>query len=331
MATILLRHLLTPRLINLRGSKCSLESSFYAAQSIRTLLTQSYRTSPKTTLNVMRPVTSSCSASFTKIACHEINVFSTVRWQSKGLRQQFDSQLTKVALIASGRQTLWKNIAVIGATILAVSSARSCAIDEGRSGGRIVNSAACDTLDEEDLKFSVMPVCLILKWLKLFLLVYRVAVLKDIDDPIILSVNALIIILALYNDNPKPESVWTWIQARTILRESNENIFIDILNSVKDAASKSAALFNHVDVDNYGLFSIATVRSIHSSELILLGFLGEWWLIHESYYDALVRVTRSTPLLLVEDFMNSWKQLLESLYESSLFRSVSHHLENIHL
>ena len=310
-----------------------------------TLRATSMRTHWRTPINLQQQAFKMLNTSHQNVACLSTSSsmlsFTTMRsLRIPAAYRKIDSRVLMKALFPThvqkdGRQLVLRTLsssAFIGVSIATAAASMRFSFDSGSVDERAFNiklpCASCDSFDEHHFNVNVTTECLILKWLKLILLVYRIVALKDMDDPVLISINTLVIVLALFYENPKPDSVWSWIQSRQLTLSSkyssDNSAFIDIINSVKQAASKSAAFLNHVDVDNCGFFSIATVKSIQS-EMILVGFLGEWWLIHESYYDSLsmVRVNRSAPVLLLNDLIDSGQQILHSIHNSSLFRNIS--------
>ena len=165
------------------------------------------------------------------------------------------------------------------------------------------------------------PSFLALKWLKVAILVMRLIALRDIDDPLNLTLNVAIIVAGLLYENPKPESVYVWLQERARISSSHSDrssALASVINSVRDAASKSSAYLNTVEVTNYGIFSIAVVRGVHG-EMLLLGMLGDWFAIEESRSDSLIHVNRHLPALLFDDLLESGKELVDALRQFSFF------------
>lgn len=183
--------------------------------------------------------------------------------------------------------------------------------------------ARCDAIDEDFPSTSkdAAPSFLALKWLKVAILVMRLIALRDIDDPLNLTLNVAIIVAGLLYENPKPETVYIWLQEHARISWSHadrSSALANVISSVRDVASKSSAYLNSVEVTNYGIFSIAVVRGMHG-EMLLLGLLGDWFALEESRVDSLVHVNRHLPALLLDDLVESCNQLVDALRQFSFF------------
>ena len=156
-----------------------------------------------------------------------------------------------------------------------------------------------------------------LKWLKLVVLVVRLASLKDVEDPLHLFLNVAILVLALASENPQPSTVTAFLRARAQSpRRGDDGVVSGLLKDLRDVATQVAtSVATEVEVTSFGLFSIAVVRSgMDRKEIVLLGALGDWWVLQE---DCATR--RYAPGLLLDDFIDSCTEILDSIRESHLF------------
>ena len=163
-----------------------------------------------------------------------------------------------------------------------------------------------------------------LKWLKLAVLVVRLASLKDVEDPLHLFLNVAILVLALATENPPPSTVAAFLRARSQSpRREDDGVMSGLLKHLRDAATQVAtSVATEVEVTSFGVFSIAVVRSgmdrttslTNRREIVLLGALGDWWVLQE---DCATR--RYAPGLLLDDFIDSCTEIMDSIRESHLF------------
>lgn len=87
-----------------------------------------------------------------------------------------------------------------------------------------------------------------------------------------------------------------------------------ILKDLRDVAASGAAYLKDIEVSSFGLFSVAFVRGLDGKEIVLVGLLGDWWVCQE---DTTVR--RYAPSLLMNDFIDSCTEILDSIRQSHLF------------